>query len=163
MTFPTCYMKLVLANLFFGNLVVIAFYAEGDFKTFGGLYGVVSILTYSAVAMASFYYLWRRIKAMTHWSVLIFYGVAISFAIPTIAAFLWGMDSVFVEYIQIGHSTKNFIVGGLIWSFFSVIVSVYLTPPFMALNILGFFLHRRALRKEHTNTLAQNYPATIQT
>ncbi len=68
--------------------------------------------------------------------------------VPVLGGFFWGAGHAVVDMFKHGSGLAEVLKGGLVWSFMSAIMSVYLAPPFAVMNITGFFLRRRALRRE---------------
>ena len=67
--------------------------------------------------------------------------------VPVLGGFFWGAGHAVVDMFKHGSGLGEVLKGGLVWSFMSAIMSVYLAPPFAVMNITGFFLRRRALQR----------------
>ena len=145
MFYALCHSPLLWVNLLLGNLVVFLVYGEGGREPFLGL---VSMAPYTAAALALFPVAYKRITAPTPWWLVVMWAALLSFAIPVLGGFLWGAGYGLADMFRYGSGPEGMLKGGVLWSFVSIIVSVYLAPPFALINVVGFFLRRRALRRE---------------
>ena len=144
MSLAVCRAPLLWMNLALGNLVVFLVYGESGRVPF---FGLASTVPYTLVAFVLFAVLYPRVTARTSWWVLAAWGGLFSLGVPVLGGFFWGAGHAVMDMFKHGSGLGEVLKGGLVWSFMSAIMSVYLAPPFAVMNITGFFLRRRALQR----------------